>query len=281
MTAFDTLKEEIAARKRQIEVQEWVLAMVDEVTHKLASHGVVPEILFEEDVLSLHVDLGEIRAITFQEAEPAGEARGTDDAAEAAESEPAAADESPAPEAELETCPGGVLFDPEKNGTAWSAGEILTAKKMLRAGRTGREIATELQRTLSSVSFKCSKLRKGLDAKTPNPAAAGSKPSDPAAPAPGASAPVSPPEAAPGPRPRSERELQARLDRLGNPDPWTPQADLQLVEGLARGGIAAAADTLRLTKDDCRERFKALHPGALTIEGQAELLKVLRSRASA
>lgn len=86
------------------------------------------------------------------------------------------------------------------------------------------------------------------------------------------------------------REINAHLNALGNKSPWTPGADVALVESLMRGAPAEViSDELGVDIAAFRARFVALTPGCVdnygrrrvTIEDQQRLLQVLRARAGA
>ena len=79
----------------------------------------------------------------------------------------------------------------------------------------------------------------------------------------------------------AERAVHQRLDRLGNPGLWTVEADLELLEGLARGAkLGVVAREIEIDVDACKARVAALvpHPSP---EEQAQVLKALRQRAGA
>ena len=77
------------------------------------------------------------------------------------------------------------------------------------------------------------------------------------------------------------REIEDRLNRLGNPAPFTPQADLALVEGLAKGHkLGRIATDLGIDFYALSPRFRQLVPEP-GIVAQDRVLTVLRARATA
>ena len=79
--------------------------------------------------------------------------------------------------------------------------------------------------------------------------------------------------------PRWLREIQDRLDTLGNAAPFTPAADLALCEALARGERGAdVAAGLGVPLNVLRQRHIALLPD-LGLVAQERLLAELRRRA--
>ena len=77
-----------------------------------------------------------------------------------------------------------------------------------------------------------------------------------------------------------QREIQDRLDRLGNPAPFTPQVDLALLEGLAKGHkLNWISADLGIDFLDLKRRFTLLVPEP-GIAAQARVLNMLRARAA-
>ena len=77
------------------------------------------------------------------------------------------------------------------------------------------------------------------------------------------------------------REIEARLDRLGNAAPFTPQVDLALLEGLAKGHKLGWISTdLGIDFEALKARFRQLVPEP-GIVAQDRVLTVLRARATA
>jgi hypothetical protein len=77
------------------------------------------------------------------------------------------------------------------------------------------------------------------------------------------------------------REIEDRLNRLGNAAPFTPQVDLALLEGLAKGHTAGWISTdLGIDFDALKVRFRQLVPEP-GIVAQDRVLTVLRARATA
>jgi hypothetical protein len=77
-----------------------------------------------------------------------------------------------------------------------------------------------------------------------------------------------------------QREIQDRLDRLGNLAPFTPQVDLALLEGLAKGHkLNWISADLGIDFVDLKRRFALLVPEP-GIAAQARVLNMLRLRAA-
>jgi hypothetical protein len=77
------------------------------------------------------------------------------------------------------------------------------------------------------------------------------------------------------------REIEDRLTRLGNAAPFTPQVDLALLEGLAKGHKLGWISTdLGIDFDALKTRFRQLVPEP-GIVAQDRVLTVLRARATA
>ncbi len=77
------------------------------------------------------------------------------------------------------------------------------------------------------------------------------------------------------------REIEDRLDRLGNAAPFTPQVDLALLEGLAKGHKLGWISTdLGIDFEPLKARFVRLVPEP-GIVAQDRVLTVLRARATA
>jgi hypothetical protein len=77
------------------------------------------------------------------------------------------------------------------------------------------------------------------------------------------------------------REIEARLNRLGNASPFTPQVDLALLEGLAKGHKLGWISTdLGIDFDALKTRFRQLVPEP-GIVAQDRVGAVLRARATA
>jgi len=77
------------------------------------------------------------------------------------------------------------------------------------------------------------------------------------------------------------REIEDRLNRLGNAAPFTPQVDLALLEGLAKGHKLGWISTdLGIDFDALKTRFRQLVPEP-GIVAQDRVLTVLRARAAA
>ena len=124
------------------------------------------------------------------------------------------------------------------------------------------------------------------DGQGPEDAAGEIPPPEEAAPsAPPAEAPAR--AAAPEPPPSWWRPLNARLDEIGNPPPFTREADLALTDALFRGnGIEDIAHDMVIRAIDIRARWRDLRSAAtdddgrpMTLDEQQRLLKVLRARA--
>jgi hypothetical protein len=77
------------------------------------------------------------------------------------------------------------------------------------------------------------------------------------------------------------REIEGRLNRLGNAAPFTPQVDLALLEGLAKGHkLGWIASDLGIDFEALKARFAGLVPET-GIVAQERVLTVLRARATA
>jgi hypothetical protein len=77
------------------------------------------------------------------------------------------------------------------------------------------------------------------------------------------------------------REIEGRLDRLGNAAPFTPQVDLALLEGLAKGHkLGWISSDLGIDFEALKARFAGLVPEP-GIVAQERVLTVLRARATA
>ena len=80
--------------------------------------------------------------------------------------------------------------------------------------------------------------------------------------------------------PAWQRECEDRLDRLGNPAPFTPQVDLALLEGLAKGHkLNWISADLGIDFVDLKRRFALLVPEP-GIVAQTRALEMLRLRAA-
>lgn len=77
------------------------------------------------------------------------------------------------------------------------------------------------------------------------------------------------------------REIEDRLNRLGNAAPFTPQVDLALLEGLAKGHkLGWISSDLGIDFEPLKARFVRLVPEP-GIVAQDRVLTVLRARAKA
>lgn len=177
--------------------------------------------------------------------------------------------------------------DPPPITGPWTDQEGAAALQMHRNGASNLEIAEKLNRDVRGIGPKLRYLLPEAQKQEAAPPQA-----DPA-PAPRQAEAATPPE--PNPEPaapaqdwalppmpdnltNAQRVIWRRLDEMGYPAPWTPQKDVQLTEKLVRGdGLSAAADALLIPARDCRMRWNAMLP-AKTVEGQADLLKVLKWR---
>lgn len=82
-------------------------------------------------------------------------------------------------------------------------------------------------------------------------------------------------------RPHWWGEIEARLADLGNDGPWTPSADLMLIERMVRGEAhRTLATRLRVTVPAMLARFDAIWPPQSRGGGPARLIEVLSARAA-
>lgn len=172
---------------------------------------------------------------------------------------------------------------PPARSDGWTEEEDTGLTRMMREGRSYDDIAAALGRSKKAVAVRRQRL--GL-APLPPGRPAGAKP----APAPAVSASPLPPEAAPAAAGLTGRQsrLMAHIDALPDAEDFTPADDLALVEGLANGVTASQiADDLGCTTSDLIKRMRTLRTreietdrGHATIDGQADLLVVLRLRAA-
>ena len=159
----------------------------------------------------------------------------------------------------------------------WTAAEDATALRMKSEGATAVQIAAALNRPLHGTRFRLQNLARPapLLAAVRPVAAAGPQPAPPPVPVETAFVPSEGGVAAP----RWLREIQDRLDTLGNAAPFTPAADLALCEALARGERGAdVAAGLGVPLNVLRQRHIALLPD-LGLVAQERLLAELRRRA--
>lgn len=176
----------------------------------------------------------------------------------------------------------------------WTEEEDQKAIEMKIAGHTAREIAEALGRPVAGTGFRLSKKLKGRikDAeqaqKRKNSETAG-KPEKVDSEAAGQGG-AEGAEDAPAPKPAPAfdtssplwfRQIDAVLNCIGYKAPWSPELDLALVEGLAKGTPKPVlADELGVEAGDIKQRFFVLTPdGRPTVEEQQRLLQVLRHRA--
>lgn len=156
----------------------------------------------------------------------------------------------------------------------WTAAEDAVALRMKSEGATAVQIAAALNRPLHGTRFRLQNLAR--------PAPPPPSPLPQAAPVETAFVPTEsafvPSEGRVAP-PRWLREIQDRLDALGNAAPFTRAADLALCEALARGERGAdVAAGLGVPLNVLRQRHIALLPD-LGLVAQERLLAELRRRA--
>ena len=83
----------------------------------------------------------------------------------------------------------------------------------------------------------------------------------------------------------TEADIARNVEALGYPDGWTAADDVALMEGLFRGlGLQAIGTGIGKPFGATQDRFLALRKaavgeGALTINAQNALLRIVRSRA--
>jgi hypothetical protein len=186
--------------------------------------------------------------------------RAGEQASEAEEKAPAAAGESPAPVYKT----GEWSVDEERHLLMLHDRGTLLPDMAEALNRRGQGVAAKLRSLLARRSIpKASAVAARVTAAPP--------PRRPAAPPPAA-----------GPvlqaRPRHEREAEARLDAAQDPD-WPVARDLDLVERMTRGdGAGNTAAAMGFVKDAVLARWRQLFPNPPTIEEQAAMLAVLRTR---
>lgn len=183
----------------------------------------------------------------------------------------------PTPEPAPPTAPAAEA-KPEKKTGPWSDNEERLALKMAQDGRTTSQISRALGRAAPGVANKV----KFLLRREREDAVARKVPPKPA-PRPtsglvqGAAKVASEP---PTEFSTAERAHDLRVNSLGYPAPWTPEADLVLVSELAQGRkLASIAARLMIDPDLARQRFRALLPDP-SWERQKQMLTVLRARAA-
>lgn len=153
----------------------------------------------------------------------------------------------------------------------WTAAEDATALRMKSEGATAVQIAAALNRPLHGTRFRLQNLAR--------PAAPPAAVLPQVAPQPVPVEPAFVPSEGGVAPPRWLREIQQRLDALGNAAPFTPAADLALCEALARGARGAdVAAGLGVALNLLRQRHIALLPD-LGMQAQERLLAELRRRA--
>lgn len=170
----------------------------------------------------------------------------------------------------------------------WTDAECKGVLTLADRGVTYEEIARRLGRSKQAVSVKLVQLRKAQAESAEKPAP---KPAPPVAPTSGpapakaVASPAAPPKAplAPPSDGLTERQrvIGARMARLGNPDPFTPEVDLKLARALVNGeGLAGAVEATdgAISRDDLRDRWRAMLP-EVTLDDQAALIRVLTLRA--
>ena len=173
--------------------------------------------------------------------------------------EPAAAGESPAP---------------YKTGD-WTPEEERLLLKLHDDGMDLSVMALTLNRRGTGVAAKL----RALLAKRSIPKARPAPERAPVAPPPPRPA-APPPAAGPvlAPRPRLEREAEARLEAAASDD-WPVARDLELVQRMAIGdGAGGTAAAMEIVKDAVVARWRQLFPNHPTIEEQAAMLSVLGAR---
>jgi hypothetical protein len=212
---------------------------------------------------------------------------------------PALASEAPTAPARHPQCPEGVALGP------LTEMEKAAAQRMAKDGFDARAIATKLNRRVQTVALYLNLLaRNGATAAAPaapdeqtgpDPVpcavapvvmASGESVLLEALPQPAPAVPVDPPSADVADLTGRQRSLLSHLAALESKDPWTPDVDLALFEGLARGfKLGMVAVDLGVDPREAKRRFDAVVSpvtdmrGNIVLDGQRDLLVALRRRA--
>lgn len=174
----------------------------------------------------------------------------------------------PAPERSGQTDPEPA---PLKAGP-WSGDELRELERLLGAGKTVMEIAAALNRSPQGVGAQVGRLKGRATRPADVPPAPETEPEP--TPAPEVPAFLVSQSVQPKPVRAADRRaavpestawnrhiVRTRLDGLGNVAPWTPEADLALVEGLMRGdGMSGTSEKLGIARAECVARWNDLCP---------------------
>lgn len=297
--SFRAARENLRAARAKLDAIDHVLGLMDALSVSLQNHGEAPELVYDDEtgVASLHVRVGRVPprvSVTVGQEEgwrpdvvpkptlgdlsdrmQGLDSSGAAEIAEVAPSEvPLEALRMQPPEAEGARPAAGGSPAPYKSGD-WTAEEEQQLLSMHDQGELLPDIADALGRRGQGVAAKL----RALLARRSIPKSRRADPPASEAPPPPRPA-VAPPAAGPvlQPRPRHEREAEARYAQVQDPD-WPPARDLELVERMMRGdGAGGTAEAMGLEKPQIIARWRALFHEAAQLEEQAAMLVVLRAR---
>lgn len=287
----DVIDELRATFARDMEAAKAKQSLVEVLAYcksSLEAQGFSPTFVDEDGMLILSVDPDQLELAPL--ALPAPMYVGIDLARPEPEAEELASPPPPEPEPAPAEVPAEDAKPAYKSGP-WTASEEGLALRMDEAGRSTSEIAAALQRAVPAVFNKVKFLKKEESERT---AERNRQASESPVLAESEQRPSEDPATEGASQPSSGFDLYVQLDQLkipehtherrlraiGYPSPWTPAADLALIEGLTAGRkLPTVATQLGIDQELVRKRFKALLPEP-SWDAQTHLVAVLRARAA-